>query len=102
MSLLSADTVGEEPQNNEHNLQSSTWRNIEIDEKKKKALKGVIEEIVNSTDDLPEQITEAANAISDISSGINAIMISLFLLARITNPLLFSGYITIRMILSGL
>lgn len=102
MSSLSADTVGEESQNNEHNLQSSAWRNfIKVDEK---VLKGVIEEIVNSTDNLPEQITEAAKAVSKISGGIKAIMIfSLCLLASIiTNPLLFSGYRTARKILSGL
>ena len=98
-SLLFADSIDEESQNNEDNLQSSAWRSIEIDEK---ALKGVIEEIIHSTDDLPDQITEAANVISKISWRINAIMISLCLLARITNPCLFSCYGTTRKILSGL
>lgn len=98
-----ADTIGEESQNHEHDLQSLTkWKNIEIDENKMAALRRVIEEIVNSTDDLQDQIIEAANTVSKISSGINAIMISLCLLARITYPLLFSGYRTTRRISSGL
>lgn len=115
MSLLlepnSADTVrvGEESQNNEHDLQieSLAWRNIKFDENKMAAAKGVIEEIANSTISRPlanQILIEAAKASSKIFSGINAIMISLLLLARITNPLLFSGYETTvtRRISSGL
>ena len=161
MSLLlepnSADTVGEESQNYEQDLQSLAWQNIEFDENQTEVLRRVIEEIVNttpitgpltdiplplgweerctlqgrpyfvdhhtrtttwidprrtmqhppsavSTDYLPGRIIEAAKAVSKISSGINAIMISLCLLVRITNPRLFSGYRTARSgrILSGL
>ena len=86
MSLLlesiseSADTDGEESQNYEHDLQSLAWQNIEIDENKMAALSRVIEEIAKSTDNLPGQIIEAAEAVFKISSGINAIMIPLCLL----------------------
>ena len=95
-----AGTLGEESQIHEHYLQSLAWGYI--DENKMAALMGVIKEIVNSTDYVPNQITEAANTIFKISSGINVIMTSLCLLARITNPLLFSGYRTTRRVLSGL
>ena len=89
----SENTVGEESQNHKHDsdLQSLTWRNIELDEKKTVALKRVIEEIVKSTDNLPDQIIEAAKALSEVSDRIKAIMISVCLLARITDSLLFSG-----------
>jgi hypothetical protein len=106
MSLLlkpnSVDAVDEESQNHEpeHDL---AGQNIETDENKMAALSlKLIEEIVNSTDNLPDQIIEAAKAISKISSGINATMISLCLLTRITNPLLFSGFRTTRRISSEL
>ena len=74
---ISADTDSEETHNYyEHDdLQSFAWQNIEIDEIKP-ALKRVIEEIVNSAEDLP-QIMKAAKEVSEISSGIKAIMISL-------------------------
>ena len=72
----SADTDSEETQNYyEHDLQSFAWQNIDIDEIKP-ALKRVIEEIVNSAEDLP-QIIKAAKEVSEISSGIKAIMIPL-------------------------
>ena len=108
MSLLlepnSASTVSGESQtqNHEHDLQSLTWQNIEIDENKKAVLKKAIEDIVNSTDDLPYQIIEAAKVVSKISSGIKAIMIPLRSLVRITDPLLFSCYRTTRRISNGL
>jgi hypothetical protein len=100
--LLEPDTADTESQIHEHDLQSLAWRNIDIDKNYIVALKEVIEEIAKSTDNLPDQIIEAANAVFKISSGINAIMISLCLLARITNSLLFSGYRTTRRISSGL
>jgi hypothetical protein len=78
MSLLfpaDIQVVGEELQNHEPDLQSLAWRNIEIDENKMAALRRVIEEIVENTDNLPDQIIEAASTILTISSGINAIMI---------------------------
>lgn len=117
MSLLlepsnSADTVrvGEESQNNEYDVQSLAWRNIKFDEKKMTAAKGVIEKIANGTINRPLTnrilllVIEAAKASYKISSGIDVIMISLRLLARITNPLLFSGCETAvtRRISSGL
>ena len=98
----SPNTVGEESQNHNHDSQSLTWRNIEIDERRAVALKKVIKEIVESTDNLPDQIIEAAKALSEVSDGIKAITISFCLLARITNPLLFSGKMTTRPISSGL
>ena len=98
----SADSVGDESQNREHDLQSLVWQNIKINEETLAEVRRLIEEIVNSTDDIPNQITEAADGILDISSGINAIMISLYLLARLTKPLLFSRYRTTRRISSGL
>lgn len=85
MSLLLEPDSAEEPeesQNQEDDFQSSSWRNTEIDENKTGALK-VIEEIVNSTDNLPDQIVEVAKAILEISSRINATMISCCVLARI-------------------
>ena len=102
----SADSDSEEPQNREDEPQSEslTWQNIEIDENKMAALKGVIEEIVNSSEKVPlaDQIIEAAKAVSKISSGINAIIIPLRSLVRITDPLLSSGYRTTRRISNGL
>lgn len=75
---------------------------MEIDLNKMMALRRVIEEIVESKDDFNHpEIIEAAKVILKISSEINAIMISLCLLARITNPLLFSGYRTAKRISRG-
>ena len=97
MSLLNStdtDSDGEVSESCEHNLPSLVWRNIEIDEKKMAALSRVMEKIVKrkkSTDNLPGQIMKAAEAVFDISSGIKAFIIPLCLIARITNPLLFSG-----------
>ena len=105
MSLLdSTDTDGEVPQNCEHNLPSLVWQDIEIDEKKMAALCRVMEKIIKkgSIENLPGQITKAAEVVLEISSGINAIMIPLCPLAPITNPLLFNGYRTTKMIASGL
>ena len=103
MSLLlepnSADTDGEESPNYEHDLQSLAWHDIETDGNK---LGKIIEEIVNSKDNLPDQIIEAATTVSKSLEGFNANMIPLCLLARITNLLLFSGYRTTRRISSGL
>ena len=83
---ISADNDSEELQNNyEHDIQSFAWQNIEIDENKP-ALRRAIDEIVNSTEDLP-QLINAAKDVSEISSGIKAIMIPLCPLAHITNPL---------------
>ena len=96
----SADTDSEESQNYEHDLQSFPWQNIEIDENKP-ALRRVIEEIINSAENVP-QITEAANLVSEIATGIKANMLPLCPLAPITNPRLFSGYKTTRRTSSGL
>lgn len=99
----SADSDGEESQNYEHDLQSesSSWENIEIDENMMASLGRVIEEIARSTDN-PPQIIEAVDAVKEVSSGIKAINVPLCLLARMTNPLLFSGYRTTKRIASGL
>jgi len=86
MSLLlepnSIDTLDEpeESQNHEDDLESLAWRNIEIEENKTAPALKVIKGIVNSTDNLPDQIIEASKAIFKISSRINATMISLCLL----------------------
>ena len=83
---ISANTDGEESQNkNEHDFQSFAWQNIDINENKP-ALRRVIEEIRNSAEDLP-QIIKAAKDVSEISSGIKAILwFHSAHLTRITNP----------------
>lgn len=75
----SADSIGEESQNHEHDLQS-TWQNIEDDEDMITTLRRMIKEIANSKNKLPKQINDAAKAVLTISSGINAIIISICLL----------------------
>ena len=83
MSLLnSTDTDGEVPQNCERDLPSLVRQKIVIDENKKVALIRVIGEIAKKkgTDNLPDQIVEAAEAVLKTSSGINANMIPLCLL----------------------
>lgn len=65
-------------------------------------LRRVIKEIGNSKDNLPKEINVAAKAVLNISSRIDAIIISLCLLAHITNPLLSRGYRITRRISSGL
>ena len=106
MSLLlepdSADTDYGESQNYEHDPRSLAWHNIETDRGKMAALGKIIGEIVNSKDNLPDQIIEAATTVLEISEGFNANMIPLCLLARIANPLLFSRYRTTRRVSSGL
>ena len=74
---------------------------LPIYDKKMAVLGRVIQEVVNSKDN-PPQIIEAGKTVEDISSGIKAIMISLCLLARITNPPLFSSHGTTRRISSVL
>lgn len=96
MSLLlnnPSHTAGEEWQeNSEYDHQSPlTWKGIDIDDNKMVALGRVIEEIINNKDELPEELVEAAKAILEVSSGINAIIISFCLLAHMTNPSRFSG-----------
>ena len=98
-SPLESDTDSEESQNYEHDLQSFAWQNIDIDENKP-ALMRVIEEIINSAENI--QITEAAMLVSEISMGIKANMLPLCPLAPITNPRLFSGYKTTRRTSGGL
>jgi hypothetical protein len=85
-------------QNYENVLQSSAWQTIKFDENK---MGRVIKEIENDEENLP-QIIEAAKAVLEVSSGINAIMIPLCLLAHKTNSLLFSGYRTTKRTSSGL
>ena len=74
-----ADTIGEKSQNHEE-LLVCQWADIEIDENMMAALRRVIEDIVKNTDNLSDQIIEAAKAVLKISesAGINhdAIMIS--------------------------
>lgn len=76
--ISAAYTVGEESQDHDYDQHMFVWRNIEIDENKMVALRRVIEEICNSTDNLPDEMIEAAKAVSKISEGINATMISLY------------------------
>ena len=75
----SADSIGEESQNHEHDLQS-TWQNIKGDEDMIATLRRMIKEIANSKNKVPEQINDAAKAVLTISSGINAIIIFICLL----------------------
>jgi hypothetical protein len=82
MSLLldnPSHSAGEESQDNgEYDHQSPlTWKGIDIDDNKMAALKRVIEQIINSTDEVPDELVEAAKAILEVSSGINAIIIPL-------------------------
>ena len=97
----SAESIDEESQNHELDLQS-TWQKIEDDEDMMTTLRRVIKEIGNSKDNLPKEINVAAKAVLNISSRIDAIIISLCLLAHITNPLLSRGYRITRRISSGL
>ena len=64
-------TVGKESQ--ETNFQSPAWRGIRGDTVL--ICQGVIEEIVERKDEIPDQLFGAANIISETSSGISVIMI---------------------------
>jgi hypothetical protein len=88
----------DEIQNYENVLQSSAWQNIKFDENK---MGRVVKKIGNNEENLP-QIIEAAIVVLELLNGIKVIMIPLCLLARKTNPLLFSGYRNTKRNSSGL
>ena len=94
--LVPADTDGEHEElpDYEDDFLLLEWPNIIFDE-------STMQEIGNNKDN-PPQIIEAAKALLKVSGGIKAIMISLCLLARKTNPLLSSSYRVIKKISSGL
>lgn len=88
--LLEPNTFGEKAQENgKHDLHSA-WRGIGVDDNKMAALGKAIGEIVNSQDQVPDQLRKAATTILEISSALNATMIPLSLLPYITNPFLIS------------
>lgn len=76
MSLLLnnlADTVDEElRENGECGLQTPTWRGIESDENKMASLGRVMEAIIKSQDKLPDELTQGAKTIVEMSSGVKA------------------------------
>ena len=81
-------TVGKESQ--QTNFQLSAWRGIRGDTVL--ICQGVVEEIVEGKDEIPDQLFGSANIISETSSGINVTIIRICPPIHITHLFFFSSF----------